>query len=164
MLRAATADDLPRLDAIYSHYVANTVATFDLEPLGQEVWRERFALCEERGQPWVVAEEDGEVVAYATTTTHRAKAAYGQTVESTVYVAAGHEGHGLGSAVYGQVLREAAARGFHVAVAGVTLPNPASVALHERLGFRPVGVFHEIGHKFGAWHDVGWFQLPLQRP
>ncbi len=137
--------------------------TFDVEPLPVTTWRERFAGAREAGRPWRVAEAEdgGGVVGYATASAFRPKAAYGATVETTIYLAPGRGGHGLGTALLGALLAACADAGFHRAVAGVTLPNPASVALHERLGFTPVGVFSEVGHKHGAWHDVGWWQLRL---
>ena len=110
-----------------------------------------------------MAEAGGAVTGYATASPFRPKAAYAPTVETTVYLAPGHAGRGTGRALYGTLLDACAAAGFHRAVAGITLPNPASAALHERLGFALVGVFSEVGHKHGAWHDVAWYQLALDQ-
>ncbi len=108
-----------------------------------------------------MADDAGTVVGYATASSFRPKPAYAPTIETTIYLAPGHGGRGTGTALYGALLTACAAAGFHRAVAGVTLPNPPSAALHERLGFTPVGVFSEVGRKHGAWHDVGWWQLRL---
>ena len=138
--------------------------TFDLEPVPVDAWRGRLASARDDGRPWFVAEDGGEVIGYATGSRFRPKAAYRPTVETTIYLAPGRDGRGTGRALYGTLLDACVAAGFHRAVAGVTLPNPASVALHERLGFTPVGVFSEVGHKHGAWHDVGWWQRRLAEP
>jgi len=159
--RVACEADLGAIGRIYAHYVEHTYATFDLEPPDLATWRARWAAAQRQRQPWLVAEVADRVVGYATTSSHRPKPAYDTTVESTVYLDPGAAGRGVGRALYATALREAAGR-FHVAVAGIALPNPASVALHEALGFTAVGVFEEVGRKFGAWHDVGWWQLRLQ--
>jgi phosphinothricin acetyltransferase len=125
------------------------------------VWGERLAAARAAGRPWLVAEAGDGVIGYTTASAFRPKAAYQPTVETTIYLAPGHAGRGTGRALYGELLDACAAAGFHRAVAGLTLPNPPSAALHERLGFTPVGVFSEVGRKHGAWHDVGWWQLRL---
>lgn len=158
--RAPTEGDLPTLARIYAHYVQGTYATFDLEPPSSSTWRARWEEAKRSGHPWLVAEVDDAVIGYATTSPHRAKPAYGTTVEATIYLDPHATGRGLGRPLYRDTLRAAAER-FHVVVAGIALPNPASVALHEALGFTAVGVFEEVGCKFGAWRDVGWWQLRL---
>ena len=142
------------MDAIHAHYAAQSVATFDLEPLGVEAWRSKLDDAVTAGHPWLVLDEDGEVAGYAISGTFRPKAAYRTTVETTVYLHPGAVGRGAALRLYEALLAEAAERDFHRAVAGVTLPNEASVRLHEALGFKAVGVFTEVGHKFGEWHDV----------
>jgi phosphinothricin acetyltransferase len=104
---------------------------------------------------------DGEVVGYAYAAPFRAKPAYARTVETTIYLRSGHGGRGLGRALYEPLLSELAARDFHLVVAGMTLPNAASQALHRALGFRPVGTFAQVGFKHGAWWDVEFLQRPL---
>ena len=159
-LRSAEARDLDAIGEIYRHYVEQTAITFDLEPPSSAAWLQRFEDARAAGRPWLVAEDAGVIVGYVSTSEFRPRAAYRSTIETTIYLRPQACGRGIGTALYGRALEEAA-RSFHLAVAGITLPNAASVALHERLGFRPVGVFEEVGHKLGAWHDVGWWQLRL---
>jgi phosphinothricin acetyltransferase len=160
-IRAAREGDLESIAAIYAHYVEHTAATFDLEPGSIESWRARWEAAREDDRPWLVSEADGAVCGYVSTSEFRPKPAYGSTLETTIYLRPDQVGHGLGRPLYEAALRAAAQRGFHLAVAGITLPNAGSVALHEALGFTRVGVFEEVGHKLGAWHDVGWWQLRL---
>jgi phosphinothricin acetyltransferase len=111
--------------------------------------------------PWLVLEEDGEVVGYAYSSPHRSRRAYRWAVDVAIYVAAERRGRGRGRALYEELIERLRDQCFHVACAGIALPNDASVALHERLGFVPVGVYRRIGWKAGAWRDVGWWQLEL---
>ena len=106
--------------------------------------------------PWLVAELDGEVVGYAYASEHRSRAAYRWAADTTVYVSAKHHRQGVGRALYGALLPLLVRQGMYVACAGITLPNQASVALHERFGFEPVGVYRGIGFKHGRWRDGGW--------
>jgi phosphinothricin acetyltransferase len=111
--------------------------------------------------PYLVAEQDDRIVGYAYASPHRERAAYRWAADVAVYVAADTRRAGIGRALYEALLALLARQGLHVACAGITLPNDASVALHEALGFRPVGVYRRIGFKHGAWRDVGWWQLEL---
>jgi phosphinothricin acetyltransferase len=113
--------------------------------------------------PWLVAEEDGQIAGFAYACRHRSRAAYRWSVDVSVYIAATHRRQGHGRRLYEALFEDLRERHFHVACAGITLPNEASVALHEGLGFEPVGVYREIGWKAGAWRDVGWWQLRLSR-
>jgi L-amino acid N-acyltransferase YncA len=113
---------------------------------------------------WLVAERDGTVVGYAYGGVHRTRAAYNRTVEVSAYVAAGAHRTGVGRELYAELFRRLKQRGFRLMVAGVTMPNDASVGLHESLGFKRVGVFHSIGFKSGQWWDVGWWELDLGEP
>ena len=146
--------DLEAIAAIHGHYVAETVATFDEEALPVERGA-RNGPGQDADRPWWVSEEAGEVVGFAYCGSFRPKAAYRPTVETTIYLDSGAVGRGLGRALYSDLLGEAARRGFHLAVAGITLPNAASVRLHEGLGFSAVGVFSEVGHKQGEWWTSG---------
>jgi L-amino acid N-acyltransferase YncA len=159
-LRAARADDLDAIAAIYAHYVETTYITFELEPPSVEELRGRWESGRAAGRPWAIAESGGEVLAYAYAGEWNRRQAYRSTVETTIYVRVDVCGRGIGRPLYEHLLAEAA-RSFHVAVAGIALPNDASVALHEKLGFARVGVFEEVGHKLGAWRDVGWWQRRL---
>lgn len=157
MIRAATERDLHAIARIYAHYVRETPITFDLEPPTEGVWRERIA----SGYPWFVTEEDGQIAGWASGGPFRPKAAYEHTLETTIYLDPTCEGRGLGRPLYDALLAEATERRYHVAIAGVTLPNDRSVALHEHLGFTRVGTFPEVGRKFDAWHDVAFFRRAL---
>ncbi len=112
--------------------------------------------------PWVVAELDGELAGYAYATQHRARAAYRWAADTSVYVSPAHQRRGVGRALYGALLPLLVRQGFYIACAGITLPNDASVGLHESFGYVPVGSYERIGFKFGRWWPVGWWQLQLR--
>jgi phosphinothricin acetyltransferase len=162
-IRPATRGDLPRLTEIYNCYVINTPVTFDVEPYTVErraAWFSQFA---EKGRyRLLVAEENGIVLAYAGTTRFRPKAAYETTAEMTVYCAPEAVGKRLGSRLYAALFESLDGEDIRMFVAGYTLPNPASAALHERFGFKRVGVFTENGRKFGRYWDVAWNERPAK--
>jgi len=162
-IRPAGPGDLPRLTEIYNHYVINSPVTFDVVPYTAETrlpWLQQFAATGR--YRLLVAEENGLVLGYAGTTRFRPKAAYDTTVETTIYCAPEVIRKGLGSRLYSALFAAIEKEDIHLIVAGFTLPNPASQALHERLGFKPVGVFREVGRKFGRYWDVAWAQRPLR--
>jgi phosphinothricin acetyltransferase len=164
-IRAATRNDLPRLTEIYNHYVIHTAITFDLDPYTVErraAWFEQFGSSGR--YRLVVSEGDSGVSGYAGTTRFRPKAAYETTVETTIYCAPDAVQKGIGSALYSALFKSLAGEDIRRIVAGYTLPNPASAALHARFGFNPVGVFHENGRKFGRYWDVAWLERPLILP
>ncbi len=163
--RPATRDDLPRVTEIYNHYVIHSPVTFDLEPYTVErrlPWFEQFGLTGR--YRLLVAEENGIVIGYTGTTRFRVKPAYDTTVETTIYCAPDNTRKGLGSRMYATLFEEIAGEDIHRIVAGFALPNPASHALHERFGFKPVGIFREVGRKFGRYWDVAWTERPLRLP
>lgn len=146
--------------AIYAPNVAGGVASFEVvAPDGEEFTRRIRAISER--YPWLVAEIDGAVAGYAYASPHRERAAYRWTAECTVYIADGQRGLGVGKALYTVLFDLLARQNLRTVCAGITLPNRASVALHESCGFELVGVYRRIGYKFGGWHDVGWWQLDL---
>lgn len=159
-VRPATPADAAAVAAVYAPYVTGSVASFETEPPDVAEVARRMA----NGLPWYVAVEDGEVVGFAYASRHRDRAAYAWSVEVSVYLAAGARGRGTGRALYGRLLPVLAGLGYVRAHAGITLPNPASVALHEAVGFRLVGAYPDVGWKAGAWHAVGWWTLALQEP
>lgn len=161
MIRMATPADAPAVQEIYAPIVRDTATSFEYEIPTVEEMRRRIEATLEK-HPWLVCERDSRVIGYAYAGTHRARAAYQWTAEVSVYVAADARRGGVAFRLYTALFDELRRRGFHMAVAGITLPNPPSVALHERMGFVPLGVFHEIGYKFGAWRDVGWWEMKLQ--
>jgi phosphinothricin acetyltransferase len=162
VIRPPRDEDLPALTAIYNHYVVNTPITFDLEPIPIERRREWLLEHGSSGRHrMLVAEESGEVVGYATTSRFRTRAAYDTTVESSVYCRADRLRRGIGIELYRELFAALRAEDIHRIVAGITLPNPASVALHERCGFRQVGALSSVGRKFNQYWDVAWFERPL---
>lgn len=160
-IRDASAGDAAAIAAIYSHYIAHTAVSFELEPVDGGEMRARLQEVRTQGLPWIVAEEDGRIVGYAYATRWRARAAYRESVESSVYLAPDAAGKGFGRALYDALLPALRNAGLHTVIGGITLPNAASVALHEALGFVHVGTFREVGHKFGQRIDVGYWQKML---
>jgi phosphinothricin acetyltransferase len=164
-VRPGRRDDLPRLTEIYNYYVVNTPITFDLEQQSVErrgLWMDQFA--ESGRHRLLVAEVGGAVVGYAGTTRFRAKPGYDTTVETTVYCSPDSAGQGLGRLLYGALFASIAREDIRRIVAGYVPPNAASAALHQRFGFQPVGVFPEVGFKFGRYWDVAWLERPLLLP
>lgn len=158
-VRPALAADVPRLAEIYNHYVVNTPTTFDLTPFTIEQRMEWFAHYGETGRyRLLVAERDGAVVGYVTTSRFRPKQAYETSVEMSIICAPEAVGQGIGQRLYEAIFRAIAGEDIHAAVAGITLPNEGSCALHERFGFRRVGVFPAVGRKFGRYWDVVWYE------
>jgi phosphinothricin acetyltransferase len=160
LIRLARADDADAVCEIYAPIVRETAISFESVPPTPEEMRSRMAGADRVGS-WLVCERAGHVVGYAYTGTHRTRAAYRFTVETSVYVHGGHRRQGVARELYRALLAVSRRQGYQLAVAGIALPNPASIALHEGLGFMPVGVYHRVGFKFGRWHDTSWWQLPL---
>jgi phosphinothricin acetyltransferase len=161
-IRPATIDDLPRLVEIYNHYIVNTPITFDLEPHTvdeRRPWFEQFAPTGRHRL--LVLEDGGSIAAYGGAHQFRTKAAYDTTVETTIYCAPEAIGRGLGRALYQALFDAIKDEDIRMLVAGITLPNDASVKLHERFGFRETGRFHAVGRKFGKYWDVGWYEREL---
>jgi L-amino acid N-acyltransferase YncA len=157
MVREATAADAAACAAIYAPYVTDTAVSFETEPPGPDEMAARIAAAHE----WLVLEDGGRVVGYAYAGRFAPRAAYRWACEVSVYLERGRHRTGGGRALYAALLPRLAARGFRVAVAGMTLPNDASVGLHRAMGFQPVGTYRRIGYKHGAWHDVAWTQRVL---
>lgn len=160
-LRAATPDDAPALLGIYAPYVERTAVSFEVVPPSVDEFRERI-LKASSAWAWIVASEDGRCAGYAYATSHRERAGYRWSVETSAYVDTAFHRRGIGRTLYLALFDALGARGYCNAYAGIALPNDASVALHRQVGFRPVGVFRSIGRKFGAWHDVSWWQRTLR--
>ena len=162
IVRAAGLEDLPALVELYNHYVLHTAATFDVEPYTVETrrpWFEQFAATGR--YRLLVAVEADRLLGYAGTMRYRPKKAYETSVECTCYVQSGLQGRGIGRALYEELFRAIASEDVHRALAGMTLPNPGSLALHQRFGFREVGRFSEQGRKHGRYWDVLWLEKPL---
>ena len=164
VIRSATLEDLQALTDIYNYYIVNTAITFETRTFSAEERRPWFDEHDGSGpHRLLVATKGGICVGCASTSRWRAKPAYGTTVESSVYCHPEAVGKGCGTALYGALFRAIESEDIHTIVAGVCLPNAASVALHERFGFRPVGIFHGVGRKFDRYWDVAWFERPLRR-
>lgn len=161
-VRPAHIDDLPRLTEIYNHYITNTPTTFDLEPYTVEQRAEWFSHYAAIGRHrLLVAEEDGNVLAYTSTSRFHPRAAYDTTVELTILCAPEAVGFGIGQRLYEVLFEEISDEDIHLAVAAITLPNDASCALHERFGFTRAAVLPEVGRKFGQYWDVVWYAKQL---
>jgi phosphinothricin acetyltransferase len=155
-IRPAAPADAEGFLAIYAPIVRDTAISFELEPPTADEFRARMT----KAHLWLTAEEDG-ILGYAYAGIFRERPAYRFTAETTVYIHERARRRGVGRALYTELFRQLGERGFVTAVAGITLPNPSSVALHESIGFKPVGVFHKVGFKFGQWHDTGWWERAI---
>ncbi len=162
IIRTATPDDAAAVQAIYAPIVRDTSISFETEPPTADEMRQRI-IATLAQFPWLVALDDaGAVAGYVYASRYAERRAYRWSATVTAYVRADQRGRGVGKALYGELLAQLTALGYCQAFAGITLPNAGSVALHESVGFRPVGVYPAVGYKLGAWHDVGWWQLPLR--
>ncbi|TDV46324.1 GNAT family N-acetyltransferase [Actinophytocola oryzae] len=157
---ASAAGDAAACAAIYAPYVRDTAITFEWDPPTVAEMSERIA-ASRRSHAWLVGEEDGRVVGYAYGGPFKTRAAYRWSCEVSVYVELGRRRTGAGRALYEELFTRLADRGYQTAVAGMTLPNDASIGLHKALGFEPAGTYRRIGWKHDAWHDVTWAQRPL---
>lgn len=162
-IRMARPDDAPPITAIYAPFVSDTPTSFELIPPTENEMAHRLAKTLAQF-PWLVADADGAVAGYAYASKHRERAAYQWAADVSVYVHKDWRGNGVGRTLYSALFAILRAQGYYNIYAGIALPNPASVALHEAMGMIPVGVYHHVGYKAGAWHDVGWWQGALQEP
>lgn len=161
---ADAASDAARVAAIYRPAVENNYISFEETAPAADEMAERMRKVLAR-MPWLVAEdESGPVVGYAYASPHRERAAYRWSVDISVYVDPAWHGRGVGRLLYDELLERLRGQGFVNAYAGVTLPNPGSVALHEAIGMTRVGVYRRVGYKLGEWRDVAWFELRLAEP
>lgn len=166
-IRLADEADAPAIRAIYAPIVEESVVSFEDEPPSEAEVADRIGDTRSR-YPWLVCERDGpdcdgtEIAGYAYAGQHRKRGAYRWSVDVSVYVAEDHRRAGVATGLYESLFEVLRLQGFYNAYAGIALPNPASVGLHEWLGFEPVGVYESVGYKHGAWRDVGWWQLALQ--
>jgi L-amino acid N-acyltransferase YncA len=160
LIRDATERDAEACAAIYAPYVTDTAISFETEPPSPADMAERIAAAS-RTHAWLVLEDEGRVVGYAYGGPFHRRAAYRWACEVSAYLELGRRRTGGGRALYEALLTRLTERGFRMAVAGMTLPNEASVAFHRAMGFEPVGTYRRIGFKHGTWHDVAWTQRPL---
>jgi len=161
MVRSASVMDAEAIARIYNYYIHDTVITFEEESVSAQVMATRVAEVQGLSLPWLVAEVDNALVGYAYATKWKVRSAYRYSVETTVYLEHGCEGHGIGTILYSKLLSILRETGIHVAIGGAALPNGASAALHEKLGFENVATFRQVGFKHGKWVDVAYWQLVL---
>ena len=160
-IRLAIPSDASEIQAIYAHYCESTVISFESEAPSVTEMAGRMARVQAT-LPWLVAVTDGHLDGYAYATQHRERAAYRWSVDVSVYLRTDCRGRGLGRALYTPLLQILRTQGYVRAHAGITLPNPASVGLHEAMGFTFVGAYPDVGYKVGAWHATGWWTLALR--
>lgn len=159
-IRLAQVSDAEQILEIYAPYVEKTAITFETTVPTVREMAQRISMVLE-DHPWIVIEKDREILAYAYATKHRERAAYRWSADLSVYVKEDFHGKGFGKALYAVLLELLKYQGYHNIYAGICLPNEASVGLHESFGFKKVAHYHQVGYKMGAWHDVGWWELPL---
>jgi L-amino acid N-acyltransferase YncA len=161
-IRLASPNDAEPIRAVYAPYCDTPISFEAVAPTVEEM-RRRIAKVL-AGHPWLVLEEDGQIMGYAYASPHGERAAYRWSVDVSVYIRQGQQRRGAGRALYTSLFQLLPLQGYVGAYAGATIPNPASVGLHTAMGFVPVGVYRQVGFKYGAWRDVAWFQRPLQLP
>ncbi len=159
LIRDATEADLAAIRDIYNHAVEHTTAIWNETVVDLDNRREWFAMRRARGFPVLVAEKDGKIAGYASYGDWRAFEGFRHTVEHSVYVEKDHQGAGIGKQLMTALIKRAGENGIHVMIAGIEAGNQASIALHEKLGFRNGGTFHEVGTKFGRWLDLTFMEL-----
>jgi L-amino acid N-acyltransferase YncA len=159
-IRLACEDDAESVLEIYGPICESSPISFEIQSPTVVETRDRIRSVL-TVFPWLILEKPGKILGYAYAGRHRERAAYRWSVDVTVYVRQGARRNRVGTALYTALLELLRIQGFYRAYAGITLPNPASIRLHEKLGFRPVGIYHRVGYKLGAWHDVQWMEVAL---
>ena len=155
-------EDAAAIAAIYNHYVATTCITSETDSVSAHDMAERIAETRATNLPWLLAQANGQVLGYAYASKWKGRCAYRHSVESTVYLDAAKTGQGIGKPLYAALIDALRARSMHAVIGGIALPNDASIALHERMGFEKVAHFRQVGFKQDRWIDVGYWQLPPQ--
>ncbi len=160
-IRAATIEDSSSIASIYNEFITHSTATFELDPVPDSEMATRISTLQGK-YPWLVAIKNNSVIGYAYASSWKLRAAYRHTVESTIYLHPEHRQQGVGEYLYNELLQILALGKYHSVIAGIALPNPASIHLHEKLGFQKVAHFREVGFKYGQWVDVGYWELILR--
>ncbi len=158
-IRPVTEEDAPAITGLYNPYITNTTITFEEEPVSAEEMLQRIHKVLAIPFPWLCAEVNGRLAGYAYAARWRERSAYRFVAESTIYMDPAFSGQGIGRQLYIELLNQLRAAGMHTVMGVITIPNPASIALHESLGFVKVAHFPEVGYKFNQWLDVGYWQL-----
>ena len=160
MIREATIQDATAITAIYNYYIKNSVITFEEEQLTSDQMAQRIMNISKE-YPYLVYEEEGKILGYAYATKWKERSAYRFSAEATIYLHHEEKGRGRGTKLFSALLDEIKKSTVHSLVGGIALPNPASVALHEKFGFKKLARFEQIGYKHGKWIDVGYWELIL---
>lgn len=160
MIRNVRGSDAEKICSIYNKYITDTKITFEEETISVEEIISRIQIVTKK-YPWLVYEEDGNVIGYTYATHWKLRTAYRHTVETAIYLDSDHHGKGFGSKLKGAMIDTLREKGFHCVISGIALPNPASVALCENFGFKKIAHFKEVGYKFDEWIDVAYWQLLL---
>ena len=161
MIRPVKTTDAKLICGIYNHYIMNTIITFEEEPVTAKEMKMRIEEVASKF-PWLVYEENSELAGYAYLTNWRTRSSYRYTAESTVYLKENYRGKGIGAALYHALIEKSKNLSLHSLIGGIALPNNASIALHEKLNFKKVAHFQQVGYKFNQWVDVGYWQLLLE--
>ena len=161
LIRKATENDSSAMLDIYSHYVENTAASFELETPSPDAFADRIKAIIEV-YPCFVCVTDNAIVGYAYASSHRKRAAYRYDVDVSIYIRKDMHGKGIGTALYGALFDELALQNYYNAYAAIALPNEKSIALHRKFGFEEIGVHKKTGYKFGKWHDILWLDKSLK--
>jgi len=162
MIRAATERDAQTIAEIYNYYIEQTVVTFEERTIPPQEVVERMGKVAGANLPWLVAEDNGVVIGYAYAARWNVRSAYRHSVETTIYLANSSRSKGWGTRLYQALFDTLRHTSIHAVIGGITLPNPASVALHEKFGMKKVAHFSEVGYKFGQWLEVGYWQTVLK--
>ena len=160
-IRAVNDSDAAQIANIYNYYIENTIVTFEEEAVTAQEISQRIDEAIDAKLPYMVAESNQQILGYAYASKWKGRCAYRFAVEVTVYLAKSATGQGVGSQLYTQLFSALRDQSYHIAIAGISLPNPASIALHEKFGMAKAGHFSEVGYKFGNWVDVGYWQCHL---
>jgi phosphinothricin acetyltransferase len=161
VIRQATENDADAITTIYNYYIINSTATFEESAITSVDIIDRMGKVKAAGLPWLVVEKDSQLAGFAYASTWNDRSAYRHTVQVTIYLSSQMTSSGIGSALYSELFSQLKQSDIHVAIGVITLPNLASVAIHEKLGMKKAGHFEQVGYKFGEWLDVGYWQLKL---
>ncbi|MGR0280164.1 arsinothricin resistance N-acetyltransferase ArsN1 family B [Marinomonas dokdonensis] len=162
MIRDVKDSDAPHIANIYNHYVKHSVATFEEQPVSEATLLERIKKVRQEKLPWLVLQHQDQLVGYAYASPWKERSAYRFAVEVSVYIDPDFHGQGLGKRLYQRLFKKLHDTDKRTAIAGITLPNPASVGLHESMGMTQVALFGQVGYKFDQWLDVGYWQVGLE--
>jgi phosphinothricin acetyltransferase len=160
MIRDITVKDASQICEIYNYYILNTIITFEESIVSEEEMKHRIEETIKK-LPWIVFEKEDEILGYAYASEWKSRCAYKYSLESTVYLKNGSEANGIGSLLYDELIKKISAKKYHAIIGGISLPNEASIALHEKFGFEKIAHFKEVGYKFNSWIDVGYWELIL---